>query len=87
MTSFSIQLFYISTEVVYLQRCLFVTWLVPRESAAVSGRFVYRVQPYTILGHFMQSHMSRVRVYLTVLERPVSFVCYCGNTGVERILK
>ena len=29
--------FLILTEVVYLQRCLVVTWLVPRETAAVSG--------------------------------------------------
>ena len=68
MTGFSVELFYISTEVVNLQRCLVVTWLVPRETAAVSARFVYRVQPCAILGHFMQSHTSRVRVYLTVLE-------------------
>ena len=27
------------TQVVYLQRCLVVTWLVPRETAAVSARF------------------------------------------------
>ena len=29
--------FWISTEAVYLQRCLVVTWLVPRETAAVSA--------------------------------------------------
>ena len=90
MTSFFVELFffkYVSTEMVYLQRCLVVTWLEPRETAAVSACFVYRVQPCTISGHFMQSHMSRVRVCLTVLERSESFMCYCDNTGVERILK
>ena len=34
----------ISTEVVYVQRCLVVTWLVPRETAAVSARSVYTTQ-------------------------------------------
>ena len=28
--------FLVSTEVMYLQRCLVVTWLVPRETAAIS---------------------------------------------------
>ena len=33
--------FWISTEVVYLQRCLVVTWLVPRETAAVSAHVLW----------------------------------------------
>ena len=34
--------FWIFTEVVYLQHCLIVTWLVPRETAAISVCSVYR---------------------------------------------
>ena len=45
--------FRISTEVVNLQRCLTVTWLVPRETAAVSARSVYAIQPSTMSRHFM----------------------------------
>ena len=47
--------FWISTKVVYLQRCLVVTWLVPRETAAVSARSVYTIQPCTMSRHFRQS--------------------------------
>ena len=49
-----------STEVVYLQRCLVVMWLVSRETAAVSARSVYTIQPCTMSRHFMQSHIGRV---------------------------
>ena len=54
------------SEVVYLQRCLVVTWLVPRETAAVSTRSAYTMQPCTILRHFMQSHIRRVHACLGV---------------------
>ena len=37
--------FWTFTEVVYLQRCLVLTWLVPRETAAVWARSVYTIQP------------------------------------------
>ena len=42
--------FSISAEVVYVQccRCLVVTWLVPRETAAVLARFVYIIPPCTM---------------------------------------
>ena len=30
---------------VYLQRCVVVTWLVPHETGAVSARSVYTIQP------------------------------------------
>ena len=40
--------FWISTEVVYLQRFLVVTWLVPRETAAISARSIYTIQPCTM---------------------------------------
>ena len=49
---------------VYLQRCLFVTWLVPRETAAVSAPSVYTIQPCTMSRHFMQSYIGRAHVCL-----------------------
>ena len=52
--------FWISTEVVYLQHCLIVTWLVPRETAAVS------IQWCTVSRHFMLSHIRRVHACLAV---------------------
>ena len=56
-----------STEVVYSQRCLVVTWLVPREThAAVSARSVYTIQPCTVSRHFMQSRIRRVQARLAV---------------------
>ena len=52
--------FGISIEVVYRQRCPVVTWLVPRETAAVSARSVqYTIQSCTMSRHFMQSRKSR----------------------------
>ena len=45
---------------------LFVTWLVPRETAAISARCVYIIQPCTISRHFMQSHICRVHAFLVV---------------------
>ena len=57
LSLFSSSLFYsafwISTEVVYLQRSSVVTWLVPRETALVA-RFVYTIQPCTMSRHFKQ---------------------------------
>ena len=38
---------YIYTEV-YAERCLVFTWLVPRETDAVSARSVYTIQPCTM---------------------------------------
>ena len=58
--------FSISTKVLYLQHCLVVTWLVPRETAAMSGRYAYTIQPCIISRHFMQSHILRVHVCLVV---------------------
>ena len=48
---------------VCLQRCLIVTWLVPRETAAVSARSVYTIQPS---GHFIESDIRRVHACLVV---------------------
>ena len=42
---------FLSTEVMYLQRCLIVTWLVPRETAAISARSVYTIQSCTTSLH------------------------------------
>ena len=58
--------FWISTEVVYLRRCLVVTWLVSRETAAVWPHFVYTMQPWTMSRHFMQSHIRRLYACLAV---------------------
>ena len=46
--------FWISVGVVFLQCCLVVTWLMPRQTAAVSAhqftaRSVYTIQPYSSL--------------------------------------
>jgi len=58
--------FWISTQVVYLQRCLVVTWLAPRETAVFSARPLYTMQPCTTSRHFMQSHTRRVHACLAV---------------------
>ena len=72
----------IHPEVVHLQRC-FVTWLVPRETAAVSARSVYTIQPCTISRHFMQSNIRNMFSCnlppALLAEWPGSFTCYCGN--------
>ena len=57
-------LFGIPTQVVYLQCCLIVTWLVPRETAIISAHSVYTIQPCTMSCHFMQSHIQKVHAYL-----------------------
>ena len=68
----------------------------PRETAAVSARFVLTIKPCTRLqSHFMQSHrrVGCMRVYncdlppALLAEWPGSFTCYCSNTGVERTPK
>ena len=53
-------------EVVYLQRCLLVTWLVPRETAAVSALSLYAMQPCTLTSHLMQNRVRRVHAGLAV---------------------
>ena len=70
-----------------------LAWLVPHETAAVSAQVLcipYNHAPC----HFMQSHIRKVYACLgcnltpaLLAEWPGSFTCYCGNTGVERILK
>ena len=47
---------------------LFVTWLVPRETAAVSARSVYTIRPCTMSRHFMQSHKHRVQCVFVCLH-------------------
>ena len=46
---------WISTKVAYLQHCLGLTWLVPRETVAITACSVYTIQPCTMSRHFMQS--------------------------------
>ena len=43
-----------------------VTWLVPLETAAISARSMYTIQPCIILRNFMQSHIHRVHTCLAV---------------------
>ena len=45
---------------------LVVTWLLPRETAAVSASSVYTIQPCTMSRLFMQSHIRRMHACLTV---------------------
>ena len=47
----------------YLQCCLVVTRLVPRETAAVSERSAYTIQPCTTSRDFTQSHIGLRRVH------------------------
>ena len=88
--------FSISTEVVYLQHCLIVTWLVPCETATILAHSVCTLQPCTMSHLFMQSHMHRrvhaclaVTCHLHFWQNGWNLlhVCYWGNTGVELILK
>ena len=80
---------WITTQVVYLQRCLFFTWLMQLETAAISARYVYTIQPCTISRHFMQSHKRRGAYVFScnlplapLAELPGSFACYCGEIAV-----
>ena len=57
---------WIPAEVVHLQCCLVVKWLVPHETAAVLGCSVYTKQPRPVSHHFMQSHICRVHACLAV---------------------
>ena len=54
---------------VYLQRCLVATRLVPRETAAVSARSAFTIQSYTMSCHCVQSHIRRVHACLAVTCR------------------
>ena len=80
----------LSTKVVYLQRYLIITLLVPHETAAVSPQVLctpYIHAPvYSVT--FFQSDLHRVHVCLTVTchlhfwqDRP--FTWWCSNMGVE----
>ena len=41
---------------VYVQCCLVFTWLVPCETAAVSARSVYTIEPCNISRHILRVH-------------------------------
>ena len=58
--------FWISSEVVYVQRYLVFTWLVPREATPVSARAMHTIQPCTMPRNFMQCHIRRVHACLFV---------------------
>ena len=50
-------------SVAYLQRCLVVAGLVPRETAAVMARSVYTIQPCTFIRIIMEIYqMSTLRL-------------------------
>ena len=51
---------------VYLQCCLVVTWLEPRETAAFSACFVHTIQLCAMSCHFMQSCIRTVNACLAV---------------------
>ena len=55
---------------VYLQRCLIVTWLVSRETAAISASSVYTIQPCTMSRHFMHSYIRKMNACLVVTCHP-----------------
>ena len=55
-----------STQVVYLKRCVVVTWLVPPETAAVSARSVYTIQKCIMSRRSMQSYIRRMHACLAV---------------------
>ena len=57
-------MFWISTEVVHVQHCLLITWLVPCETAVILACSVYTIQPCTMSHHYMQSHIHRMHVCL-----------------------
>ena len=70
-----------------------LAWLVrPHETASILAHSVYTIQPCTMSLH-AKPHTQGVCVFSCNLppallaEWPGSFTCYCGNTGVERILK
>ena len=69
-----------------------LAWLVPQETAAISARSVYTIQPCTMSLH-AKPYTYGVCVFSCNLppallaEWPGSFACYCGNTGLERIPK
>ena len=69
-----------------------LTWLVPHDTAAVSARSVYTIQPCT-MSLYAKPHTWGTCVFNCNLpsalleEWPGSFTCYCGNTAVERIPK
>ena len=55
----------------WLQCCLLVTWLVPRETATVSAQVLYtsynHAQIYTLIQcHFIRSHIIRMHAWLAV---------------------
>ena len=47
-------------------QCLIVTWLVPRETAAVSACSVYTIQQRTMSRHLTQKHIRKMHACLAV---------------------
>ena len=77
---------------VYQQRYLVVTWLVPCETAAVSVQVLY--PPCNSLQcHIIQSHIGRVCVCLAVnchlhfWQNNQDLLRYCMNEGMQQIPK
>ena len=90
---FIVHIFNICRSGVLTARYLVVAWLVPCESAAILAQVLctpFNHAPVYSATSFKQSHIG---VFICNLpsallsEWPGSFVCYCSNMGVERILK
>ena len=53
------------TALFFFCTVLAVMWLVPHEAAAVSAHSVYTIQPCTMSGHLMRSHICSVHACLS----------------------
>ena len=64
--SFTHCVFLLSAKVMYVQRCLVVTWLVPHETAAVSVHVLNTSYKYAPVYIVIRSHIRRMYVCLAV---------------------
>ena len=73
---------------VYLQRCLVVTWRVPRESAAISAHVLCTPYNRAPVHSFIRSHILTVHMCLAVTCLLLFWYnVNCDNTNMERIPK
>ena len=65
-----------------------VTWLVPRETAAVPAPSVYTIRHHVTSLDATATFVGCMHLPPALLaERPGPFTCGCGNTGVKRTPK
>ena len=83
--------FWISSKMVYLQRCSVGTWLVPCETAAISVHVLCTPYNHVLVYSVIRSHVRRVHACLAVTchlhfwqTDLGSFTCFCGNSGWNR---